>query len=145
MFHGPTSSAPFTNPLVQAVLDAGREATGTRNAKGDEVKVFDLPQSVIKRTIAGVLAAGLWIPEGLVVSRRKVYYGASGDAGPAWAMGLSHPRRRSRMIGNRPPVPHPEPPPTAATTRRRSGASSCPTARARSVASHRTGRPIAPP
>ena len=26
----------------KAVLDAGREATGTRNAKGDEVKVFDL-------------------------------------------------------------------------------------------------------
>ncbi len=37
----------------KAVLDVGREAIGTRNAKGDEVKAFDLPQSVIKRTIAG--------------------------------------------------------------------------------------------
>ena len=26
----------------KSVLDAGREATGTRNAKGDDVKVFDI-------------------------------------------------------------------------------------------------------
>ncbi len=60
-------------------------------------------------------------PRALVVSRRKAYSRASGDAGPARAMGLSHPRRRSLMIGNRPPVPHPDPPPTAAETRSRPG------------------------
>ncbi len=44
-----TENVPWTDILGtlhqsvrKAVLDVGREATGTRNAKGDEVKVFDL-------------------------------------------------------------------------------------------------------
>ena len=60
-----------------AVLDAGREAIGTKNAKGDDVKVFDLTAEDAALAVLGALQPP--IP----VSFSGVMLGASSPSGPS--------------------------------------------------------------